>query len=132
MRNHNGFTLIEMLITVAIIAILAAIALPSYQRYVVRTARTEARSALTEIAARQERYRYSNPGYASTLAQLSFTNPITENGRYTISLAGGGATYTVTATPVSGTSQSADTCAALSVTHAGVKASGNGDPGCWK
>ena len=59
-RNNSGFTLIEIMIVVCIIAILAALAIPSYQRYVLRSYRVEARNALQEIANRwQQNYSVS-------------------------------------------------------------------------
>jgi type IV pilus assembly protein PilE len=130
MQKQSGFTLMELVMTVAIIAVLAAIALPLYTRYVIRSGRTDARAALTEVAARQERYRYGNPGYATTLAQLGL-GATTENGRYTISLADGGATYTVSATPI-GSQATNDACGILTITNLGVKGSANSDPECWK
>ena len=59
----HGFTLIELMITVAVVAILSAIAYPSYQEYVLRSRRVEAQSLLGEAAARQERWRAQNGGY---------------------------------------------------------------------
>jgi len=55
MRRHAGFTLIEMLVTVAVISILAAIAYPSYQDQVRRSRRAEAQSLLMDIGTRQGR-----------------------------------------------------------------------------
>ncbi len=59
-RAARGFTLIELMITVAVVAILSAIAYPSYQEYVLRSRRVEAQSLLGEAAARQERAQYLN------------------------------------------------------------------------
>ena len=59
-RNSNGFTLVELMVVVGIIAILAAFAIPSYQRYVLRSYRVEARNALQEMAGRwQQNYSVS-------------------------------------------------------------------------
>lgn len=66
----KGFTLIELMITVVVVAILAAIALPSYQEYITRARRTEGMALLNEAAARQERYRAQNGTYADTVSQL--------------------------------------------------------------
>jgi len=55
-RRQNGFTLIELMVTVVIIGILASIAFPSYQEFVKRGNRTEGQAFLSEVAARQERY----------------------------------------------------------------------------
>lgn len=59
-RLKNGFTLIELMIVVAIIGILAAIAYPSYQEYVKKTKRVEAQSELVDIASRLQRYKVTN------------------------------------------------------------------------
>ena len=63
-RRARGFTLIEMMITVVIIAILAAIALPAYNDYVTRSRRADGRAALSELASAQESFRSKCPGYA--------------------------------------------------------------------
>jgi type IV pilus assembly protein PilE len=130
-RFIRGFTLIELMITVAVVAILSAIALPSYSRYVLRTGRTEGRNLLVSTAALQERFRYANPGYAPNLAALGITNAMSENNRYELSMSVAGTnnqTFTLTATPKN--SQTSDTCGALTLTHAGVKGAAGTD--CWK
>jgi type IV pilus assembly protein PilE len=135
MRSIKGFTLIEVMITVAIVAILAAIALPSYQRYVVRTGRTEARALLVEIAARQERFRYGNPGYATTLQGLGFPAGAleSENRRYEITMAADLTTFTLTAERRN--SQVVDAlCGDLTLTNTGVRGRTGTDtiPNCWR
>lgn len=69
--NAKGFTLIELMITVAVVGILASIALPSYSKYVRRSARTEAISALNTLATDQERYKINNGRYAASLTDLN-------------------------------------------------------------
>ena len=115
----SGFTLIELMITVAIIGILAAIAYPSYQNYTKQTRRSDAQIALTQAANQQERFFTEFNWYAATLAGtrssgtsttgvlgISATSP---EGHYTLSPTTGtiaaGCTanscgYTLTATPV--------------------------------
>ncbi|MEY4588764.1 MAG: hypothetical protein RL497_840, partial [Pseudomonadota bacterium] len=56
MRKYVGFTLIEVMVTVAIVAILAAIAIPSYSQYVQKTRRTDGQEKLLDMAAQQERW----------------------------------------------------------------------------
>ena len=62
-KNNHGFTLIELMIVVAIIGLLASIAYPSYQEYVRRGARAEARAAIMQMAQLQERYFTDRGGY---------------------------------------------------------------------
>ena len=82
----SGFTLIELMITVAILAIIAAVAIPSYTSYVDRGKRAEARAALLDIAARQERYYSNNRKYADQLSKLRMSGTKSENGYYTLSV----------------------------------------------
>lgn len=82
-RPHSGFTLIELMITVAIVAILAAVALPSYQQYVIRANRAAAQSEMMDIANRQQQFFLANRSYATTLAALNYTLPSDLTGRYT-------------------------------------------------
>ncbi|QFY90117.1 type IV pilin protein [Magnetovirga frankeli] len=106
------------MIVVAIIGILAAIAYPSYQDYVLRGKRSDALAALSQAAQLQEKYRASNPTYG-TLAQagISATSP---DNYYSITVPTNTATdYTITATAVG--SQTADTaCLTISLNRAGT------------
>jgi len=89
-RNaEKGFTLIELMITVAVIGILAAIAYPSYTEYGFRARRAEAQNLLNDAAARQERWKAQNGKYAAPadLAKLKLPNgDKSENGYYTLTL----------------------------------------------
>lgn len=106
-RRVRGFTLIEMMITVVIIGILAAVAYPSYLDYVRRGNRSAAQTFMMTIAQRQEQYLISNRSYAATVAALNLTQPPETNGKYTFAVASPSATeYTITATAVG--SQSVD------------------------
>ena len=141
MRAGRGFTLIELMITVAVVAILAAVALPSYQEQVRRTHRADARQALMRLATAQERFYTNCNRYATALNGAQSTcsgldagaaTIDSENGYYRISLAGDGSSYTLTATPQKG--QVADTkCGNLSLTDTGAKgATGTlGAAECW-
>jgi len=76
MRNRSGgFTLMEMLIVLVIIAILASIALPSYQSSLRKSARTSAKGSLMDVVSRQEQYFMNNKGYSTSLGGLGLPDP---------------------------------------------------------
>ncbi|MFT5781730.1 MAG: type IV pilus assembly protein PilE [Pseudomonas sp.] len=130
-KNIAGFTLIELMITVAIIGILAAIAYPSYTEYVLRGNRTEGQALLNDAAARQERYYAQNNTYADTPAKLGYTSTSTVNGLYVISTPTGTASaYTLLAA----TQRTDAKCGDLGLNQAGTKTkSGTGAlADCWK
>jgi type IV pilus assembly protein PilE len=83
-RKHSGFTLIELMIVLVVVAILASFAIPSYLSQVRKSRRSDATSALGDVQLRQERYRAENPTYG-TLAQLNAASTTT-NGYYTVSV----------------------------------------------
>lgn len=93
-RLRNGFTLIELMIIVAIMGILAAIAYPSYSEYLKKTKRVETQAELSEIASKLHRYKVTNFHFrksdsaAITLADIGFASatPISQNGLYRYSL----------------------------------------------
>jgi len=82
----KGFTLIELMVTVVIIAILAAIAYPAYQDYVRRGNRSAAQSFMMAVASKQEQYLLSNRAYATTLTDLNATAPQETTGKYSFAL----------------------------------------------
>jgi type IV pilus assembly protein PilE len=140
--RRRGFTLIELMIAVAVVGILAAIAVPSYMQHVVKSRRSDAKAALLDYAARQERFYSINNTYATTaqIAQLGYTTfPVDvasgNQAFYRLShvvvaaTATTNATFTVTATRL-GTQLTKDTvCGNFSLTSAGVQSPATA--GCW-
>jgi type IV pilus assembly protein PilE len=101
MRKQHGFTLIELVITIAVVGILAAIALPSYQQYVIRSKRSAAQAQMMDIANREQQYLLANRSYADKAA-LGYTVPpeVSANYDWDITLGTGPVPgFTVTFTP---------------------------------
>src|SRR5262245_3533571 len=103
--SFGGFTLIEVMITVAVIAILAAVALPSYVDYVARGNLVEARTNLSDMRTRLEQYFLDNRKYPATCAAYSTSPPPADTiylpasaKKFAITCALTDTTYTVTAT----------------------------------
>jgi type IV pilus assembly protein PilE len=116
----SGFTLIELMITVAVLTILVAIAYPSYQQQVMRGRRSSAKAAMMDIANREQQYLLATRGYAdtATLQATGYTIPADITNFYTWAVAvpaGAVPTYTITFTAIG--SQAGD--GALTLDQAG-------------
>jgi type IV pilus assembly protein PilE len=138
-----GFTLVELMITVAIATLLLVVAVPSYQAQVQKSRRTDARSALLDLAGREERWFSSNNAYTNVPANLGYVSitPV-GSGYYNVAIVVVAANpanvpptqagYTITATPIG--IQAQDTiCASFTVDQTGTQTStGTGTlKTCW-
>lgn len=110
-RKELGFTLIEVITVCLIIAVLAAIAFPSYQNMMIRSRRTDIQAVLTQEQLKLEKHRVDNASYAT------YVMPDVSNAYYTVTLSGASPTaYTLSAAPKSGTPQTKDTCGTVTLT----------------
>ncbi len=129
--QNKGFTLIELMIVVAVIGILSAIAYPSYTQYVLRAKRGDAKAALLSVQLAEEKYRANNVSYG-TLAELGLDPMVSSDEYYdiTIPAAPTASAYSITATPKS---PHADVyCTTLVINQNGDKtATGSDLANCW-
>lgn len=131
-KKRQGFSLIELMIVVAIIGILSAIAYPAYLDQMIASRRSDGQGALLNLAALMESYYTENNTYAgATIAGFGFTSNASPQGYYQMSITTQTATtYTLTATPTVGGVQAGDTtCGALTLTNTNVK--GPNPSVCW-
>jgi len=135
----TGFTLIELMITVAILAIIVSVAYPAYSGYTRTANRAEGKVALSQIAMAQERFFGKNNAYTTSINSLpgfsSSGSPFTsERGYYEVTVAAGATGGIATSFVLTATAkgvQASDTCTAMTLDSAGIK---NGTPSkliCW-
>ena len=127
-RRRNGFTLIELMITVAVVAILAAIAYPSYTSYIRKGKRATAQAALMDLANKQQTYLLDRRVYTTVLTNIGFSIPSEIQSAYTIEVTctpsdctSGG--FTATATPTG--SQAVSGEQTLKIDNTGAKTPAN-------
>lgn len=150
---QRGMTLIELMIVVVIVGILSAIAFPAYQAYVNRAKRTEAKTLLMEVAARQERYYFDNNEYAANASDLGYADDAQASNSDThcppsgnrvcsaernyalVAPMAAGATgdlktsYQLAVTPLAPHNDA--TCGNLTLDSKGTQGSSTGDAICW-
>src|SRR5208283_2399575 len=150
-RRSAGITLIELIIVMVIVAIMASIAIPSYNSYVLKSHRTEAKTALLDLASMEERYFSTQNVYSLLTTDLGYGGawPVTVGSGYyqvqapvlvpavppTAAIPGGTpATFSITALPI-GMQLNDAACASFTITSAGVKSATGTDPNanvdCW-
>ncbi|RQW27223.1 type IV pilin protein [Rhodobacteraceae bacterium CH30] len=132
MIRNSGFTLIELMIVVAVVGILSAIAYPSYQQYIARGHRAEAKAAVMQMAQQLEQ-RYSNSGSFSGATNNISTGPA-DRPLFSIKYSASDSAYTVTASATASYLASwGSACSVLSLAHTGRRdASGGTAAECWR
>ncbi|MCK5662379.1 MAG: prepilin-type N-terminal cleavage/methylation domain-containing protein [Thiotrichaceae bacterium] len=147
-KHLKGYTLIEIIIVIAILGIIAAIAIPSYQSYVLKSKRSVAKNILLDVASRELSYRTDNKTYGDLSDLYGGTDKKYINDKVEISDASANSlysfevsnisntTYTITATYTSDSGQNKDIdCKSFIVTHDGVKTAINSsnatESSCW-
>jgi type IV pilus assembly protein PilE len=153
-RRSSGFTLIELMIVVAIVGVLAAIAMPSYSQYIARARRADARAQLLQVAQFMQRFYAANDRFdqdrsgvsvASAMPSGITISPVGSAALYqlntsvaslgTPTLTVTASAYTLTMAPVSGASMAYDACGMFTLTSTGVRGVAGGTKTrdeCWK
>ncbi len=142
MMAQRGFSLIELMISVAILAILVTIAFPSYQSYLAKGARADAIAILFDAAAKQEQYYLDFHSYTGDLTALGYaSDPLTyptdksaSERSYKVTATGDADGFVITATAINAQASRDTDCASLAINQLGTRTS-NGDSSdqkeCW-
>jgi type IV pilus assembly protein PilE len=151
-RRSAGFTLVELMVAVVVVTILIAIAVPSYSNSVRKSRRTEAKTALLDLASREERFLSTNGAYTNDSGNLGFASSTGSStyqvtvgsGYYQVSVCvaatipgscgasqavGTGATYLLTAAPI-GAQAKDTTCGTFTLDNTGAQGAA-ATSGCW-
>jgi type IV pilus assembly protein PilE len=141
-NTQSGVTLIELMIVIVVLTILVSVAVPSYRNYLIRTQRTEAKTALLNVRAAQEKFYLQKNKYTNKLTDAPADDGLgmlgtSEGGLYdiTVALQNVDQGYVVTATARDDRGQKDDRkCQTLTLNDAGVKGStgGGGTEYCWR
>jgi len=138
MRLPRGLTLVELLICLAIVAVLTTLAVPGYRSHLLRTRRLDAQQALLDLHSLQQRYLFDHGRYATQLAELDERRDWrSADGHYVLGFTGGGdGGWVATAVPAAGSSQrDDDACRSLTLDDSGFRdATGARDARerCWR
>jgi len=137
MRDSKGFTLIELMIVIAVVALLAAIAIPAYTTQVLRSHRADAVNGVSDLRLRQERYRSNHASYAADMDALlgSAATTASFNGShayYDFVISGASATgYTITANAKGAQEKDADCDPMVATVAAGITTLTPAGNRCW-
>lgn len=133
MQAVSGFTFIELIIVVAIVSILAAVAVPAYNNYVIEGRRAEGKAFAMDIAARQERHYTQFGEYTNKFSELGMTTNTSENNLYNARLqtSSGGSSFTIRVVPLFADKE----CGMIQLKNTGerknIQGSGT-DEECWR
>ena len=139
-KRQTGFNLIELMVTLVIIAILTGIAYPSFMQSVRKGKRSDAHTAMTRVASNLERFFSTNGTYTTDESLLGLSmdggSAYSDQGHYVVTVVAGasgiGSSYVVNATAKAGDMQADDTgCTVFSLTSVGVRTPNPADSKCW-
>ena len=134
-RRIGGFTLVELLIAMMVIAVLASVAFPSFMQSVRKSKRSDATTMMTQAAGNLERFFAANGTYTTVLNDIGM-DAVSDKGYYKLVIQAGptgiASSYIITAKAMAGTMQSKDTgCTALQIDSLGVQTPDPATSDCW-